>query len=197
MTLQFSLSHLILFVAGLLCTTTSSSSSSVTLSSSSARLSLTGTWRSFPGVDFSCDPPPPPGGTEWVQRCGCWPCGGGAGGGVRNVRRGCGWGADRAAGVRRGCRPRGGGGAARAAGVRGGGVRTVRRGGGADFLAAALRGARGFARSSAAARVPCGNGVGRTPLVSCRNPCTSGSGRARCTWPFRRSFALSGVMPQV
>ena len=195
MTLQFSLSHLILFVAGLLCTTTSSSSSSVTLSSSSARLSLTGTWRSFPGVDFSCDPPPP-GGTEWVQRCGCWPCGGGAGGGcgtcgggaggVRTVRRGCGGGADRAAAVvrpvRRGC---------------GGGVRTLRRGVGADFLAAALRGARGFARSSAAARVPGGNGVGRTPLVSCRNPCTSGSGRARCTWPFRRSFALSGVMPQV
>ena len=129
MTLQFSLSHLILFVAGLLCTTTSSSSSSVTLSSSSARLSLTGTWRSFPGVDFSCDPPPPPppGGTEWVQRCGCWPCGGGAGGGcgtcgggaggVRTVRRGCGGGADRAAAVvrpvRRGC---GGGGADLAAG---------------------------------------------------------------------------------
>ena len=122
-------------------------------------------------------------------------CGGGAGG-VRTVRRG---GADRAAGVRRGCRQCGGVRtvrAARAAGVRGG-VRTLRRGVGADFLAAALRGARGFERSSAAARVPCGNGVGRTPLVSCRNPCTSGSGRARCTWPFRRSFALSGVMPQV
>ena len=108
-------------------------------------------------------------------RVGCGPCGGGAAG-VQTARR-------------RWCGPCGGG--------AGGGVRTLRRGVGADFLAAALRGARGFERSSAAARVPCGNGVGRTPLVSCRNPCTSGSGRARCTWPFRRSFALSGVMPQV